>query len=113
MTRSLTTYKKKPNTVLERDVEGAVTRYAVSKGWLSRKFSSPQHSAVPDRINLFHGFVLFIEYKAPGKKPTTLQYKEHDKIRAAGGCVAVVDNIEQGKQLIDFHTTLVLGQSPA
>ena len=37
--------------------------------------------------------MVFIEFKAPGKKPTPLQAAWHDKLRALGFEVHVIDNV--------------------
>lgn len=50
-------------------------------------------SGVPDIIACVNGHFLAIECKAGGNKPTALQVREIENIRAAGG-VAVVANEE-------------------
>lgn len=50
-------------------------------------------SGVPDIIACVNGRFLAIEYKAGANKPTALQVREIENIRAAGG-VAVVANEE-------------------
>jgi hypothetical protein len=39
------------------------------------------------------GRVVFIEFKAPGKKPTPLQAAWHARLRALGFEVHVIDNV--------------------
>ena len=52
---------------------------------LVRKFVSPGNRGVPDRMFVFpHGTVAFIEFKAPGKKPTALQLREIDFLGERG-----------------------------
>ena len=101
------TKRAQKKKILERDVEGAVVRFATSLGWLVRKFSSPNHVSVPDRIFLLNAFTFFVEFKAPGKKPTEKQLREHQKMREVGHIVLVVDNVEHGKNLIVFITRLI------
>lgn len=90
--------------MLERDIEKAVKRYAESKGWLTRKWTSPGHAFVPDQIFIRgDGKVIFVEFKAQGKKPTAGQLREHDRLRAQGCLVYVIDSVEAGKALVDHY----------
>jgi hypothetical protein len=54
----------------------------------------------PDRLLLYKGHVLFIEFKAPGEKPTKLQEWMHGKLREQGFRVEVVDDTTIGRKLI-------------
>ena len=88
--------------MLESEVEKPVCEYAKKKGWLVYKFVSPNNRGVPDRIFLGPGRkIAFIEFKAPGKEPTKLQKHVFSKIRALLFKVHVIDNVEEGKKLID------------
>lgn len=90
--------------MLERDVEKTVKHYAESKGWLTRKWTSPGHAFVPDQIFIRpDGLVIFVEMKRPGAKPTAGQLREHDKLRAHGCLVYVIDSVEAGKQMVDWY----------
>lgn len=85
----------------ERDIEQAVCDYARSNGVTTRKFVSPGHSFVPDRIFHHNGKTWYIEFKAPGKKPSAGQLREHERLRESGVQVFVVDNIPSGTKIID------------
>jgi hypothetical protein len=85
----------------ESVIEKKVGDYATSKGWLVYKFSSPNTRAVPDKIFMRDGVVFFIEFKAPNKLPTKLQYANHKRITEHGVSVFVIDNIEKGIALVD------------
>lgn len=87
---------------LEREIEKRVKAYAESKGWLTRKWTSPGHAFVPDQIfiNPF-GKVIFVEFKQEGKKPTAGQQREHERLRAQGCAVAVIDSVDMGKAMVD------------
>ena len=87
----------------ESVIEKKVSDYATSKGWLVYKFSSPNTRAVPDKIFMRNGVVFFIEFKAPNKLPTKLQYANHKRITAHGVSVFVIDNIEKGIALVDSY----------
>lgn len=84
------------DTVRERDVEKYFVRQVAKVGGKAMKWSSPSNNGVPDRI-VFLKYplgpsVLFVELKAPGKKPTPLQQKVHEELRALGEKVYVVDS---------------------
>jgi hypothetical protein len=81
---------------LERDIEGKVVDIAKKHGWLSFKFVSPAQRGVPDRIFMKDGRIVFIEFKAPGKKPTLLQDHIMRRMVDAGCEVHVCDSIEDG-----------------
>jgi hypothetical protein len=49
----------------------------------------------PDRLFLYCGLGLFVEMKAPGKRPTPLQQARHDELRRAGAMVLVASNPEE------------------
>jgi len=88
--------------VLEKKIEQLVCDYARSKGHLAYKFTSPARSAVPDRLMIAPGgLVYFIEFKQEGKKPTPQQEREHLRLREQGVRVFVVDSVAQGKNVID------------
>lgn len=88
--------------VLEKTIENAVCRYAAKYGIVAEKFTSPGKRSVPDRLMLVPGGkVFFIEFKAPGKKPTELQLSDHKKRRAMGFTVLVIDDVKKGKRMID------------
>lgn len=85
--------------MLESTIEKKVSEYAKSKGWLSYKFTSPSNRGVPDRIYMKNGICLFIEFKAPKKKPTKLQEKVIERIKAEDFLVYVIDSIDEGKNI--------------
>lgn len=85
----------------ESTIETKVCSYARSKGWLTYKFVSPSNRGVPDRIWLKSGKAVFVEFKATGKEPTKLQVKVMKRIQEQDFEVYVVDNVEQGIDLVD------------
>ena len=86
----------------ERDIERRVKEYGRKTGWFVSKWSSPALRGVPDDIFIKNGRVIFIEFKATGKKPTKLQAAMHKKMEAAGAKVYVIDSVLEGKLLLDF-----------
>ncbi|MDE9454224.1 VRR-NUC domain-containing protein, partial [Xenorhabdus bovienii] len=62
-------------------------------GGIAYKFVSPGRRSVPDRICILPGGrILFVECKAPGEKPRPDQLREHERLRALGCEVVVLDN---------------------
>ena len=81
--------------MLEKTIEAALVKRVVALGGLCEKFVSPGRRSVPDRlVSLPGGRIVFVELKAPGKKPTPLQERDHAKRRALGFEVLVIDDIE-------------------
>lgn len=80
--------------LLERDIQKACIEWARAKGAYCRKFSSPANRSVPDYLIVHEGEVWFVEFKRPGKQPTEKQTQEQEAVKAAGGEVWVIDNLE-------------------
>jgi predicted XRE-type DNA-binding protein len=82
-------------TVLERDIEKAFVARVAQLGGMAEKFTSPGRRSVPDRIcSMPGGRIVFVEFKAPGKVPTPKQSADHDRRRALGFNVLVIDTME-------------------
>lgn len=88
--------------MLEKQIETKVNDYAKTLGVLVYKFSSPARAAVPDRLMIApSGRIWFIEFKRTGEKPTPAQDREHARLRQQNVAVFVVDDVEQGKRIVD------------
>lgn len=86
-------------TVLEADVEAVLVREVRKLGGKAEKFRTPGRRSAPDRICSFPvAYVAFVECKAPRKKPTEKQKADHEKRRAMGFTVLVVDTKEKARQ---------------
>lgn len=84
---------KKDRYERESGVEANLVKYIKLLGGTAYKFTSPQRRNVPDRLCLLPaGVMCFVECKAPGKKPTPGQQREHDYLRALGFKVFVIDS---------------------
>lgn len=89
--------------MLEKDIEARVCEYARAKGVLAYKFTSPARAAVPDRLFIApDGRVWFCEFKREGAKPTPAQEREHARLRQSKVNVFVIDNVSEGKNMIDL-----------
>lgn len=81
--------------MLERDIERALVARVKSLGGTAEKFTSPGRRSVPDRIvTLPGGRIIFVELKAPGKKPTEAQARDHARRIDLGCDVRIIDNME-------------------
>ena len=101
--------------MLESKIEKSVCDYAKKQGFYVRKFKAPGQRGVPDRIFLSPiGQVFFIEFKAEGKRPSDLQKREIRLIENCKGSVYVIDNVPDGKLLVDvfFNIEGYAGQLP-
>ena len=89
--------------MLEKQIEAKVCEYAKTKGALVYKFTSPARAAVPDRLFIApDGRMWFCEFKRGGQKPTAAQDREHHRLRGHRVTVFVVDNVEDGKTMVDI-----------
>jgi uncharacterized Rmd1/YagE family protein len=88
--------------MLEKIIERHIVTYAEEKGIISYKFSSPANRSVPDRIFINeYGVIVFIEFKAKGKRLGKLQQLTFDKLKERGCNIYAVDSIEVGTFIID------------
>jgi hypothetical protein len=82
----------------EATIEAWLVARVKALGGIAYKFTSPGRRSVPDRLCLLpKGRAVFVECKAPGKKPTPGQSREHARLRALGFRVDVVDSKESIK----------------
>lgn len=95
----------------ERNIEAYLRDSVKKAGGIAYKWVSPGNNGVPDRIVIIPGGkIIFVELKAPGKKPTALQQVQHDKLRALGCDVRVIDSREGVEDLIK---ELIIGELAA
>jgi hypothetical protein len=89
-------------SLLEKHIEEKVGTYAKEQGFLVYKFTSPSRAAVPDRLYITpRGFIFFVEFKREGQVPTPPQAREHERLRDQGCTVFVIDNVDQGRDMVD------------
>lgn len=70
-------------------------------GGRAYKFLSPGRRSVPDRIVLLPGGrLVFVECKAPGEQPRADQLREHERLRALGFTVVVLDSKDLSEVLL-------------
>ena len=85
----------------EKVLEAELRERCKALGWMCIKLTSQYQRGLPDRLILMPGGrVCFAEIKTTGKKPTALQRLTHERIRALGYRVEVVDTTESLDNLI-------------
>lgn len=85
---------------LERTFSEKLNR--TKKVWVI-KLLSTFVKGLPDRMILCQGgYVGFAEIKTTGKKPTRIQLLIHEKLRALGFTVFVIDDLESRDAAISF-----------
>lgn len=73
---------KKKNAIGK--IENHLKKKCTEKGWACKKFSGPNKKGVPNYvISAPGGTALYVEVKAPGKRPTPLQ--RNDSLSASHG----------------------------
>lgn len=81
--------------MLEKTIEKKLCQRVKALGGECEKFTSPGRRSVPDRlVTLPGGIIVFVELKAPGKKPTDNQSRDHARRRSLGCTVLVIDSQE-------------------
>ena len=86
----------------EQRIEHQLVRQVSKLGGLALKFVSPGMAGVPDRLLLLPGGkAVFVETKAPGKKPRPLQLHRHEQLRSLGFRVFVIDEMKQIREVLD------------
>ena len=61
----------------ESTIESKARTHALTLGYACYKFKSDNNRAVPDRLFINrHGVTIYIEFKAPGKKPSDAQKRK-------------------------------------
>jgi hypothetical protein len=86
--------------ISEKRIETALVNAIKALGGWAIKLPATYVTGLPDRLCLFPGGkVVFIELKAPGKKPTAIQLTVHAKLQKLGFTVLVIDNLEDAKNI--------------
>ena len=85
----------------EKKLEQKLVKAVKEKGGLCPKLVSPGTDGMPDRMVLLPGGrIIFIEVKAPGKKPRPLQELRHKQLRGLGFEVYVMDDPGQIMEIL-------------
>ena len=85
----------------ESDIEKYPVKRVKDVGGQIRKAQWVGHVGAPDRrVMLPNRMPIWIELKAPGKKPEPHQVREHNRMRKLGELVEVIDSYEAVDNLI-------------
>jgi len=88
----------------ESSIEAAVDEYAFKQGFLPRKLNNSASDGWPDKLYVSHiGQHFYIEFKRQGEEPRLLQYYRIMSLLSRNCDVYIVDNVEDGKYVIDFY----------
>lgn len=83
--------KNLKESVIERHFVRAVS----ARGGVAAKMTSPGMRGAPDRIVFWPGGrIAFVELKRPGRKPSPLQRRWHERLQSMGFRVYVIDSFE-------------------
>lgn len=81
--------------ILERDIETYLVRRVKALGGEVRKVKWIGRRGAPDRLVMLPRYgAIWIELKAPGKTPEPHQLREHERMRAMGQRIAVIDTLD-------------------
>ncbi len=88
----------------ESDIEKHLVKRVKELGGEVRKVQWVGRNGAPDRLVMLPGYddwdptrgasTIWVELKAPGQKPRPNQLREHERMRAMGQRVEVIDSIE-------------------
>lgn len=86
----------------EKAVERKLVELVKAKKGMCIKLLCDQLTGLPDRLCLFPGgVIIFVEVKTTGQKPRRIQTFIHNKLRALGFRVEVIDTIDAVTKLLD------------
>mgnify|MGYP000273693262 FL=1 len=99
---------KKEKVDSEKVVEHKLVELVKINGGMCIKLLCDQLIGLPDRMCLFPGHkIVFVELKTTGRKPKRIQAYMHNKLRALGFRVEVIDTVES---VINFVDDIVLSK---
>lgn len=99
---------KKETVDSEKVVERKLVELVKINGGMCIKLLCDQLIGLPDRMCLFPGHkIVFVELKTTGRKPKRIQMYMHNKLRALGFRVEVIDTVES---VVNFVDDIVLNK---
>ncbi len=85
---------------LESRIETKASDYAKELGMMTLKLNVKGQVGWPDRLYVYRGGVIFIEYKAAKEKPRAIQLEIHDQLRRHNIRIFVCDNLIDARYII-------------
>lgn len=105
-------------TTKESDIEAYLVASVQGLGghvrkarWLGRRGAPDRRVMIPEN-GLRYGCALWVELKAPGKKPTKMQAGEHELMRRCGERVWVIDTFELVDDLVSWLADGITPEQP-
>jgi Holliday junction resolvase len=89
----------------ESSIEKEIREHAIRQGFIALKLSPSNNKGIPDRLFLRHDVILFIEFKRHGENLSKIQAKRHEELKMKGFHVYVIDDVIEGRKIIDFYVT--------
>lgn len=90
------------NKTSEKVIERKLVEAVKLKGGMCIKLLSDYITGLPDRLCLFPGQkAIFVELKTTGEKPRKIQVFIHNRLKALGFRVEVIDTLEGITKLIE------------
>ncbi len=93
----------------ESDVEKHLHKLVTEAGGTTRKWTSPGHVGVPDRIVVINGLIEFAEVKTEVGKLSSMQEREIARLRDHGARVEVV----YGKRGVELYVKKLKERCPS
>ena len=85
----------------EKVIERKLVEQVKAVGGLCIKLLTSQYIGLPDRLCLFpNSSLVFVELKSTGQKPRKIQLCVHNRLKALGFRVEVIDTIADIKKII-------------
>lgn len=84
----------------ESDIEDYLVKRVRAMGGEVRKVRWIGRRGAPDRLVMMPTATIWVELKAPGKTPEPHQLREHERMRALGQRVEVVDSLQSVEGLL-------------
>lgn len=84
----------------ESDIERYLVAQVKARGGEVRKVQWIGRRGAPDRLVMLPARPCWVELKAPGVKPEAYQLREHERMRAMGQRVEVIDSFEGVEELL-------------
>lgn len=75
-------------------IENRLVRKVKERGGEVRKVKWIGRTGAPDRLVMINGLTIWVELKATGQKAKAHQLREHDRMRAMGQFVVVINSID-------------------
>ena len=92
----------------EKVIERRLVELVKINNGMCIKLLCDQLTGLPDRMCLFPGHkIIFVELKTTGRKPRRIQIYIHNKLKALGFRVEVIDTI---KGVEDFISSIILNK---